>query len=892
MVGIRDYSPTAASNLSVGGISIAEGWARASVNNAYRAGMSDIANLLLDQGGGTATTGSGNAFLLDLPTAPTAYDNNLMFICRLNHAITGPATININGLGVKPLKKLVEGVASPLEDEDAFAGDRPICIYSSADNAVLMLSMGGSGSFTHTGGETWPVKDRMKEQVYLLDFIPQSEHAAIRAGTSTYDCSDAMDDAMACITVPSDNPAFYEGGAEIIFPYGTCYFTRTIELKKTLTLQGHGIGGRNGWQSRLLFAPNITGITVNSLTTYDGDMVPPQFPIVTSHPDHTKGGDASTIRGLKLSSQSLGIRNPALNETGEGVGNGIGHGIWCRSRATIEHCIIQYFPQHGLYVRAAASVADTPDGRAVYGNANNMYVTHTMCLSNGGCGMYIDGPDTNAGLFTGMDFGSNKLSAIHESSLIGNVHIMPHTDNNGTDALCSYAVTPGVTQMSRYYCRNVQYANGQALPWQPSTAYSPGDLVVSKGNLYLCDTGGTSTSNVLGGPGLKLQNLADGTVVWDFKYDSAYPARPHPRIPPIGHADSELCWGFLAVSGPVGHIDTHTSYPLWPYLLDGVTLKDYRYGYTFWYDQVSAPNVLIGPYIEGHQPASLVSSPTIVIAPLQYDDRSTNTKLQGGSSTAIIGPAIEVAGKVDATNPRDIVTYISRAGGESLTMQADGDPSTPVALASTFGYVWDETTGTWMMQHARNASRIAQRFTTTLNNMTGGRADAIGAGNTIFQQGIWLGRHPTLIHHLTMSEAIPTAGQWAAGDLVLNAQPLQGEPWGWRCILTGDFAATPPVFQPMRDVGSQQNIADVAFTLTPGTSPHHTRHTGTMTADRAVTLSTTGALVGLSYRISRTSGGAFNLNVGTGPLKALAAGQWCEVVYDGSTYYLSAFGSL
>lgn len=53
----------------------------------------------------------------------------------------------------------------------------------------------------------------------------------------------------------------------------------------------------------------------------------------------------------------------------------------------------------------------------------------------------------------------------------------------------------------------------------------------------------------------------------------------------------------------------------------------------------------------------------------------------------------------------------------------------------------------------------------------------------------------------------------------------------------------------------------------------------------AITLSTTGAYNGAKFRIVREASatGAFNLNVGTGPLKALtAASTWCEVEYDGS----------
>lgn len=94
-------------------------------------------------------------------------------------------------------------------------------------------------------------------------------------------------------------------------------------------------------------------------------------------------------------------------------------------------------------------------------------------------------------------------------------------------------------------------------------------------------------------------------------------------------------------------------------------------------------------------------------------------------------------------------------------------------------------------------------------------------------------------------------------------------------------------------VGRSQTIATNAdFTLTPFASPEQTRHTGTLTADRAVTLSTTGAVVDQKFRITRTGAGAFNLNVGTGPLKALITNTWAEFVFDGTAWYLAAYGAL
>jgi len=96
----------------------------------------------------------------------------------------------------------------------------------------------------------------------------------------------------------------------------------------------------------------------------------------------------------------------------------------------------------------------------------------------------------------------------------------------------------------------------------------------------------------------------------------------------------------------------------------------------------------------------------------------------------------------------------------------------------------------------------------------------------------------------------------------------------------------------------QQVASDANFTLTPFLSPYATRHTGTLTANRSVVLSTaqgTAVAGRTKFRIERTggnSGGNWTLNVGTGPLKALASGQWAEFTFDGGAYYVSAAGSL
>lgn len=82
-------------------------------------------------------------------------------------------------------------------------------------------------------------------------------------------------------------------------------------------------------------------------------------------------------------------------------------------------------------------------------------------------------------------------------------------------------------------------------------------------------------------------------------------------------------------------------------------------------------------------------------------------------------------------------------------------------------------------------------------------------------------------------------------------------------------------------------------TLTAGIDKPVQRFNAPLTANRTITLSTTGATEGDPFTIVRTAAatGAYSLDVGG--LKSLAtAGTWCEVVFDGAAWVLVAAGTL
>lgn len=94
----------------------------------------------------------------------------------------------------------------------------------------------------------------------------------------------------------------------------------------------------------------------------------------------------------------------------------------------------------------------------------------------------------------------------------------------------------------------------------------------------------------------------------------------------------------------------------------------------------------------------------------------------------------------------------------------------------------------------------------------------------------------------------------------------------------------------VKEAGQQTIATDAALTLAYLTNAPSIVHTGTLTADRAITLSTTNAVSGARFRVTRKGGGAFNLSVGG--LKSLWGNTWCDVEYDGSAWVLTAYGSL
>ena len=91
-----------------------------------------------------------------------------------------------------------------------------------------------------------------------------------------------------------------------------------------------------------------------------------------------------------------------------------------------------------------------------------------------------------------------------------------------------------------------------------------------------------------------------------------------------------------------------------------------------------------------------------------------------------------------------------------------------------------------------------------------------------------------------------------------------------------------------------QSLGDANYTWTPDGAPTFISASSPLTANRTITLSTTGARNGMALRVLRNggdTGGPWTLAIG-GTGKLLSNNQWCDVMFNGSFWLVTANGAL
>ncbi|MGY2995444.1 hypothetical protein [Mesorhizobium sp. URHB0026] len=137
MSSIFDWSTTPASNSnSDSGINWAEGQFPSTVNNSARAIMGRLAELVKDMGGALVAAGTANALTVTTNSAFTTNVNGRFLAFRAASDNTTAATLNVNGIGAKSIRKMTSAGDSALTGAEIQADGVYLVNYSEALNGA------------------------------------------------------------------------------------------------------------------------------------------------------------------------------------------------------------------------------------------------------------------------------------------------------------------------------------------------------------------------------------------------------------------------------------------------------------------------------------------------------------------------------------------------------------------------------------------------------------------------------------------------------------------------------------------------------------------------------------------------------------------------------------
>lgn len=137
---IYDWSTDPASNATADeDINWSEGMPPSGVNNSARQMMGRVAEYIKDIGGILESSGTANSITLTANSAITTYTNGLRFTFRAGATNNGAATLNVNNLGAKAIRKQVGSEDVPLDGGEIVEG----CVYEVIYSSGIDSGSGG-----------------------------------------------------------------------------------------------------------------------------------------------------------------------------------------------------------------------------------------------------------------------------------------------------------------------------------------------------------------------------------------------------------------------------------------------------------------------------------------------------------------------------------------------------------------------------------------------------------------------------------------------------------------------------------------------------------------------------------------------------------------------------
>lgn len=155
MASIYDLSATAASNTTIDGTDVSGSTGKIKDgDNVMRSLGAFSAQFIKDTGAVNTVAGTGDAITVTLSSSITAYATGQMFRFIAGAANTTAVTLNVNGIGVKAIRKISGGTDVALVSGDILAGDTYTVIYRASANAAaggwVMIGVASLASYLTT----------------------------------------------------------------------------------------------------------------------------------------------------------------------------------------------------------------------------------------------------------------------------------------------------------------------------------------------------------------------------------------------------------------------------------------------------------------------------------------------------------------------------------------------------------------------------------------------------------------------------------------------------------------------------------------------------------------------------------------------------------------------
>ena len=247
-----------------------------------------------------------------------------------------------------------------------------------------LADLGGGFIQAGSGAVQRTVESKLQDVVSVLDFIPESEHAAIKAGTSTYDATVNIQSAIT-------------SAKRIYLPAGTYKITTTLRIKRDKQLYGDGAGS-----SIISQAGDITALDANETT------------------------DSNLVRNIVI--ENLGI-NCATTSTTDVCGirlTGTVNNVW---GCTIKNVNVNGFYDGIRIDRPVLTEVNRCEVSNAYrhgfnftGGGTSLKVRNSWGRINGGCGFLITGTLQYCTFDTNAADGNGEFGHLFQSTSSGTLY--------------------------------------------------------------------------------------------------------------------------------------------------------------------------------------------------------------------------------------------------------------------------------------------------------------------------------------------------------------------------------------------------------------------------------------------------------------------------------------